>query len=84
MRNLYDDICREIRRKLKNALFSWDINVYLNRIELQEWWKYFDNSKYIDFVSTSGGLVNYLLYLNRIIEFAYNFDIFLRHIRVHQ
>ena len=65
MRNLYDDICREIRRKLKNALFSWDINVYLNRIELQEWWKYFDNSKYIDFVSTSGGLVNYLLYLNR-------------------
>lgn len=55
MRALYDDICKVVREKLPNAIFSWDISAWLKPDAMEKWWSYFKTSPYISYIHTSGG-----------------------------
>jgi hypothetical protein len=53
MSSLFDEIAKTIKKKLPNALISWDIRPSLNETEMKIWWRFFDSS-IIDFIHTSG------------------------------
>jgi hypothetical protein len=55
MRRLFDDFAATIRSELPNAIISWDISAWIGEQNMQTWWGFFKDSKYIDFVHTSGG-----------------------------
>ena len=52
MRLLFDDFVTAIKTHLPNALISWDISPW---VDMAKWWGFFKNSKYVDFINTSGG-----------------------------
>jgi len=49
---LHDDMCKALKDSLPNAKFSWDISPWG---DMNRWWGFFKNSKYVDFINTSGG-----------------------------
>lgn len=63
MRDLFNDFVKAIKAQLPNALISWDISAWIGQSGFQDWWCYFKDSQ-IDFIHTSGGQVNLLLYLS--------------------
>jgi len=55
MRKLFDDFAAAIKAELPNAKISWDISAWIGEAGMTQWWSFFKDSKYIDFVNTSGG-----------------------------
>jgi hypothetical protein len=59
MRELYDDFAKEIKKQLPNAKISWDLSAWIGEYGMTQWWSYFKDSPYVDFVHTSGGQGKY-------------------------
>ena len=57
MRKLFDDFAAAIKAELPNAKISWDISAWIGEAGMTTWWSFFKDSKYIDFIHTSGGQV---------------------------